>query len=130
MRTILAVLAASSCAVTAFAQVPTPPPETAALDYFAGSWRMEGEDGKTPFGPGGKVTGEDKCEWFDGNFALVCRGESETATGKARSIASTPTPGITRRGRPRGNPGERGARRASRSSRGRWHLPPSAVYLA
>lgn len=42
-------------------QVPTPPPETAALGYFAGSWRMEGEDGKSPFGPGGKITGEDTC---------------------------------------------------------------------
>lgn len=70
----------------AAAQVPAPPPETAALDYFAGTWQMDGEDRETPFGPGGKVTGEYKCEWFEGRFALVCNGTSEMALGKARSL--------------------------------------------
>lgn len=86
MRIVFAVLALSSVAVAASAQVPTPPPETAALDYFAGNWRMEGEDQETPFGPGGTVSGNYKCEWFQGRFALVCEGTSEMALGKAKSL--------------------------------------------
>ena len=38
-------------------------------------------------GPGGKFTGNDKCAWFDGGFAVVCQSEGMRPTGPSKSIA-------------------------------------------
>jgi hypothetical protein len=70
------------------AQAPAPPPEVAKLGYFEGSWKMEGEDQTGPFGPGGKVSGEEKCEWFEGRFALVCHASMTTPAGKGKSMST------------------------------------------
>jgi len=59
----------------AFAQGPPPPaPELKKLDYFVGSWTMDGEIKPGPMGPGGKSTGTAKYEWMDGNYFLVSHG--------------------------------------------------------
>ena len=56
---------------------PKPGPEHQKLAYFAGKWASEGETKASAFGPAGKFTGSETCEWFDGNFALICRSEGK-----------------------------------------------------
>jgi|SRR6266850_4787221 len=56
---------------------PKPGPEHQKLAYFAGKWSSEGDVKPGPFGPGGKVTFTETCEWFDGNFALVCHSDGK-----------------------------------------------------
>ena len=60
---------------------PKPGPEIGKLAYYVGSWRGEGEAKAGPFGPGGKLSSSTTCEWFDGGFHLVCRGEEHGPTG-------------------------------------------------
>lgn len=66
------------------AQAPPPPqpgPEHKALGYFSGKWKSEGEMKAGPLGPGGKTSSSDNCEWFAGNFQVVCRGDMTTPSG-------------------------------------------------
>ncbi|MGH8245166.1 MAG: DUF1579 family protein, partial [Gammaproteobacteria bacterium] len=39
-----------------------------------------------PFGPGGKTTSTDTCEWFTGGFQLVCRGQGTGPLGSMSTI--------------------------------------------
>jgi hypothetical protein len=64
----------------------TPGPEHQKLGYFVGKWSSEGTMAESPFGPGGKVTSKDVCEWFEGKFAVVCKADGSTPTGKVKSI--------------------------------------------
>jgi hypothetical protein len=86
---IVAVLALSlGLAWTAAAQeAPKPGPEHKALDFFAGKWEFSADMKPGPMGPGGKVSTRDSCDWFEGGFALVCRGEGENPNGKTKSVA-------------------------------------------
>ena len=54
---------------------PKPGPEHEKLAYFAGKWTFEGESKPSPYGPAGKFTFEQKCDWFEGKLALVCHSE-------------------------------------------------------
>jgi hypothetical protein len=65
---------------------PKPGPEVKALGYFAGRWTSESELKPGPLGPGGKMTGTDKCQWFAGGFQLVCRSEGNGAMGPMTSM--------------------------------------------
>src|SRR5215470_16938350 len=65
---------------------PKPGPEQQKLAFFAGRWTSEGEMKPGPMGPGGKVSGTDVCEWFQGGFHLVCRSEGSTAMGATKSM--------------------------------------------
>ena len=65
-----------------------PPPETAKLGYFEGTWDLSGEDQKGPMGPGGKTSGTEKCEWFEGRFAMVCRADVVTPGGPGKSMST------------------------------------------
>jgi hypothetical protein len=51
---------------------PKAGPEHKKLDMFAGTWTLEGEIKPGPMGAGGKLTEDEKCEWMDGGFYLVC----------------------------------------------------------
>src|SRR6478672_2788253 len=62
------ILAAQSTA-------PAPAAEQKSLEFLVGKWRLEGVEHDSQFGKGGKVTGTNACEWFDGRFHLICRGE-------------------------------------------------------
>lgn len=69
---------------------PKPGPEHEKLAYFAGKWTSEGEMKPSAFGPGGKFTFTETCEWFAGKFALICTSEG-TVTGmtiKGTSVMS------------------------------------------
>jgi hypothetical protein len=36
--------------------------------------------------PAGKHTSSDRCEWFDGRFAVVCRNEAKTPMGPMKGL--------------------------------------------
>jgi len=79
MRLLLIVLAAAGLIVMVRAQAPSGPPkpgpEYEKLAYFVGKWSTEGEAKPTSFGPGGKYTATETCDWFTGKFAVVCHTE-------------------------------------------------------
>ena len=68
-------------AVAALAQesAPKPAPELKKLDMLAGSWILEGDVKPNPMGPGGKIIENEKCEWMEGEFFLVCHVDFKTA---------------------------------------------------
>ena len=72
---------------TLAAQAPTPGPEVKALAYFVGKWKTEGDLKAGPMGPAGKVTTNDTCEWFTGNFQVVCRGDVSTPAGRMTGMS-------------------------------------------
>ncbi len=65
---------------------PKPGPEHAKLGFFVGTWASEGMMNESPFGPGGKMTSTDKCEWFDKKFAVVCNYEGTGPAGVMKGI--------------------------------------------
>jgi uncharacterized protein DUF1579 len=66
------VLAALSLAQM---EAPKPGPEHKKLDMLAGSWTLDGDIKPGDMGPGGKMTENQKCEWMDGGFFLVCHAD-------------------------------------------------------
>jgi Protein of unknown function (DUF1579) len=56
---------------------PKPGPEHAKLSYFVGKWTSEGDLKPGPFGPGGKFTFTENCDWLSGNFAVLCHSEGQ-----------------------------------------------------
>jgi hypothetical protein len=88
-RTLSLSLGVVAMAGIAFAQAPEAPkpgPEHKALGYFAGKWTSEGEMKPGPYGPGGKMTSQDTCEWFSGGFQLVCRSQGKGPMGPMTSM--------------------------------------------
>lgn len=90
-RVLAAAALAGFAAGAAFAQQkpgpPAPGPETKKLEAFAGKWKGEAEMKPGPWGPGGKMTSETECTWFEGGFELVCRESGSGAMGKIKSEA-------------------------------------------
>ena len=66
---------------------PKPGPEHQKLAYFAGKWDAEGDMKPSTFGPGGKFTYAQTCEWFDGNFALVCHSDGTLQAGSIKGLS-------------------------------------------
>jgi hypothetical protein len=87
-RVALPVLALLAVASNAIAQPPAPQPtaEHQRLQYFVGDWTTEGEMKPGPMGPGGKIASTDRCEWFEGRFAVVCHATGTTPMGPAKSL--------------------------------------------
>ena len=67
-------------------QPPKPGPEVQKLAYYVGTWKTEGEIKAGPFGPAGKLSSTDTCEWFAGGFHIVCRGEGIGPSGKRTGL--------------------------------------------
>jgi Protein of unknown function (DUF1579) len=65
---------------------PKPGPEHEKLSYFVGKWASEGDMKPGPFGPGGKATFIENCEWYEGKFAVVCKSEGEMAAMKIKGL--------------------------------------------
>lgn len=71
---------------SASAQAPKPGPEHKRLAYFVGKWRSEGEMKPGPMGPGGKMTSSDTCEWFEGEFSVICHYEGSGPMGPSKGL--------------------------------------------
>ena len=65
---------------------PQPGPEHKRLAYFEGKWTTEGDMKESPFGPAGKFSGTDVCEWFPGGFFLKCTGEGKGPMGEMKNL--------------------------------------------
>ena len=63
--------AAAALAVPQHTEVPKPGPEVKKLEAFAGKWAGESELKPGPWGPGGKMTSQDDCTWFEGGWQVV-----------------------------------------------------------
>ena len=84
---LAAWLAAGSAGAQSPPAPPRPGPETTKLAYFVGRWRSESQMKPGPFGPGGRVSGTDTCEWFSGGFHLICRSEGKGALGDVKGMS-------------------------------------------
>ena len=92
-RLIIVCICSLALSTSSFAQAPTataeqpkPGPEVQKLAYYLGTWKGEGETKGGPFGPAGKLSSTTTCEWFDGGFHLVCRGEERGPTGTRKFL--------------------------------------------
>jgi hypothetical protein len=70
---------------------PKPGPEVKKLDYFVGSWTLEGTVAQGPWGAGGKFTSTATSEWMPGDFFVVGHADFKMppeigGEGKATSI--------------------------------------------
>ena len=83
---VLACLATVTLVSAQAPTMPTPGPEHQRLGYFTGKWTSEGEMKESPFGPGGKFTSSDDCQWFEGKFAVVCRTEGKGPMGPMKGL--------------------------------------------
>lgn len=80
---VIIALGVCTLAATAYGQMPRrqPGPEHARMAYFVGQWKFEGES------EGLKFTINQTCEWFEGGFHLVCRGEGGGDLGPLKDQA-------------------------------------------
>jgi hypothetical protein len=89
-RLFLVFLTVVILVIVVCAQVPSGPPkpgpEQEKLAYFVGKWVSEGEAKATAFGPGGKYTASETCEWFTGKFAVVCKNDGIMMGGAYKDI--------------------------------------------
>jgi hypothetical protein len=68
-------------------EAPKPGPELKKLDAFAGTWTLEGDMKPGPMSPGGTMTENERCEWMDGNFFLVCKSDFKSSMGNGTGIS-------------------------------------------
>jgi hypothetical protein len=90
MKPIITILAGwFVLAAAAFAQQgpPTPAPELKKLEYFVGSWSLTGDMKPGAMGPGGAMSEDERCEWMDGNFFLVCHADFRSSMGNGSGLS-------------------------------------------
>ena len=68
-------------------QLPKPAPELKNLDYFAGTWLLEGEMKAGAWGPAGRIVETDRNQWMEGGFFLIMRSEFTVPTGRGAGVA-------------------------------------------
>ena len=86
---LVIVLAVSIAPV--LAEDPAPPkpgPEAAKLAAFVGTWKGKADVKESPFGPAGKMTWTETCDWFEGRYQLVCKSTADTPRGKLVSMST------------------------------------------
>jgi hypothetical protein len=66
---------------------PKPGPAHQKLASFVGKWRTEGDMKPSSLGPGGKFSSSSTCEWFDGNFAVLCHSDGTMQTGSVKGLS-------------------------------------------
>ena len=87
ISSLAAALVLASSGLAAQPPKPTPGAEHKRLAFFSGQWNLEGEAKDSPFGPAGKFTGTETCEWFAGGFQLVCRSKGTGPKGPVTGMA-------------------------------------------
>jgi hypothetical protein len=84
---ILAAALLLASVATAQMGPPKPGPELKRLDVFVGTWTLDGNMKPGPMGPGGAISENEKCEWMDGGFYLVCNSEYKSTIGNGVGLA-------------------------------------------
>jgi Protein of unknown function (DUF1579) len=84
---LLAAALLLATAATAQMGPPKPGPELKKLDAFVGTWTLDGNMKAGPMGPGGAISENEKCEWMDGGFYLVCNSEYKSTIGNGVGLA-------------------------------------------
>ena len=85
--TILAAWLVWTAAAMAQMEAPKPAPELKKLDVFVGSWTLDGDMKPGPMGPGGKMTENEKCEWMEGGFYVICHSEYKSSMGNGVGLS-------------------------------------------
>jgi len=67
--------------------VPKPGPELKKLDVFVGTWSLDGAMKASMMGPGGTMTENEKCEWMEGGFYLVCHSDYKGTMGSGVGLS-------------------------------------------
>jgi len=78
------IFAAAAMAQT---EAPKPAPELKKLDVFVGTWNLEGTMKPGAMGPGGTMTENEKCEWMEGGFYLVCHSDYKSSMGNGVGLS-------------------------------------------
>jgi hypothetical protein len=83
---LTAWLALAAAAMTQM-EMPKPGPEHKKLDMFVGSWTLDGTMKPGAMGPGGTMNENEKCDWMEGNFFVVCHSDYKTTMGNGSGVA-------------------------------------------
>jgi hypothetical protein len=84
---ILTAVLVFAAAAVAQMQPPKPGPEVKKLDVFVGTWIRDGNMKPGMMGPGGSMTENEKCEWMDGGFYLVCHSDYKSTMGNGVGLS-------------------------------------------
>jgi hypothetical protein len=88
-RTILAAWFVLAAGAVAQMEAPKPAPEVKKLDVFAGTWSLDGTMKPGMMGPGGTMTENEKCEWMQGGFFMICHSDYKSeAMGNGTGISA------------------------------------------
>ncbi len=64
-----------------------PGPELKKLDVFVGTWTIDGNMKAMMGSPGGTMTENEKCEWMEGGFYLVCHSDYKSSMGNGVGLS-------------------------------------------
>jgi hypothetical protein len=84
---ILSLACAALLAAQSTIGVRSPGPDVKKLDYFAGSWKSEGDMKSGPYTSGGKFSGTGRSEWMPGGFFLLSYTDEMSPLGKGTGLA-------------------------------------------
>jgi hypothetical protein len=84
---ILAAALMLATAAMAQMETPKPAPELKKLDVFVGTWALDGTMKPGMMGPGGTMTENEKCEWMEGGFYLVCHSDYKSSMGNGVGLS-------------------------------------------
>jgi hypothetical protein len=76
-----------TAAAIAQTQPPKPGPELKKLDVFVGTWTLDGTMKPGMMGSGGTMTENEKCEWMEGGFYLVCHSDYKSTMGNGVGLS-------------------------------------------
>jgi hypothetical protein len=65
---------------------PPPSPEQRRMGWMVGKWKGTATVKENPFMPAGTMQTSDDCAWFEGKYAVVCRGSAKGPMGPMKSM--------------------------------------------
>lgn len=88
-RAGMILVAALTLVTAAMAQMEMPKPaaELKKLDVFVGTWTLDGNMKASSMGPAGTMTENEKCEWMEAGFYLVCHSDYKSSMGNGVSLS-------------------------------------------
>jgi hypothetical protein len=84
---ILALTLAGVLGAMAQTEPTKPASEVKKLDVFVGTWTLDGNMKPGAMGPGGSMTENERCEWMEGGFYLVCHSDYKSSMGNGIGLS-------------------------------------------